>query len=1120
MILRSLRNPGFAAVSLLACISIACGGRTTTDGGDGRVPDAVAGDGISGGDVVPTDGTCPAGLIVCGASCVDLSNDPLNCGGCGMTCPSGANGTASCASGMCGLTCTAGFGNCDGNAANGCETNVQTDGSHCGMCGRACMGSGNTCTAGMCTMGTCPTGRADCDGNTMNGCETDTTGDLMNCGACGTRCMTANGTPSCTMGACATASCNTGFADCDMMTSTGCETDTTMSMTHCGACGMSCVLPNATSRCGMGTCSLTMCNSGFGNCDGLLANGCEADLNSNASACGACGNTCPVRPNATAACRSAMCAVACNAGFGDCDGNNTNGCELPIIADIRNCGSCGATCVVRPNSVANCAAGMCGFTCNGGFSDCNSNPGDGCEAFTMSDAANCGMCGRACAGGEFCTGGMCRAIMGGPTFRVVSLTGTRCNTVEHFATTGDDHGGIALTSSRVLVTGDFATGRFDLANLSGAASTGRQSDGMISNLRTGLAYTFAIGMAPVNTTGGIVNNLIQLDSTTGALTGTVIPLSANIPLIGRFGGTLTGFFSGYDRAVVLTNGRAYHIALPAGTVTDMGPMASPPHTACDNWAHFGIAEFYGSSVYIVYVQNNRTIARTRVPDGMTATVATFANLGDMCSIVISPSRSRWYFHVETASQFMPLPAVGAETLGTCDATWDQPGGACDTGATTCGGGCRFLPTDDSNCGTCGTACTSGENCSAGTCGCAPGATTCTGRCVYIATDLNNCGGCGTVCPPRANGVPSCTGSACGVICNAGFGNCNGALADGCEAPLDSPTNCGVCGRNCPAPMGGTATCTAGVCGGMCPAGQTDCGGTCRDLGTDLMSCGACGRTCGAGQSCITGSCRLTMCPAGSGFADCNAMSADGCEVLTSSDPRNCGACGMACMSGRGCAAGMCAACNAAAPRVLIYGPAGNLEQPFLPAGATVTSASAVMWRSMTTADFAGYNLILIGDLNGGGPTAADLLAAFETRAIWNPAVTGRVIVNTIDPGFHATLVGAIRPGAVTYLRAALAWAASGPGTGLFASGDWARRNFDYLSGFGAFTENNNTADLARVTTPAHPAMAGSTDMTLSNWTVTYHATLTRFPAPFVQLVNVPGNLAQSLVIARNADCIP
>lgn len=50
-----------------------------------------------------TDGvckSCPPGFTGCGGSCVDLSNDPLNCGACGVTCKTGT-----CCVGTCGTDC-------------------------------------------------------------------------------------------------------------------------------------------------------------------------------------------------------------------------------------------------------------------------------------------------------------------------------------------------------------------------------------------------------------------------------------------------------------------------------------------------------------------------------------------------------------------------------------------------------------------------------------------------------------------------------------------------------------------------------------------------------------------------------------------------------------------------------------------------------------------------------------------------------------------------------------------------------------------------------------------------------------------------------------------------------
>lgn len=43
-------------------------------------------------------------------------------------------------------------------------------------------------------------------------------------------------------------------------------------------------------------------------------------------------------------------------------------------------------------------AGRCGLLCDKGFSDCDGDPGNGCERPTATDVMNCGACGHACTG--------------------------------------------------------------------------------------------------------------------------------------------------------------------------------------------------------------------------------------------------------------------------------------------------------------------------------------------------------------------------------------------------------------------------------------------------------------------------------------------------------------------------------------------------------------------------------------------------------------------------------------------------------------------------------------------------------------------------------------------------
>jgi hypothetical protein len=409
---------------------------------------------------------CATGLTVCGGRCVSTLINPEHCGMCGNRCPATGNAEPTCQMGTCGVSgCRAGYADCDRNPANGCETNTLTSVSDCGACGRACGGANRTpaCTNGVCG-GTCATGFADCDGDAANGCETDTRANTDHCGACGNTCTATSGTALCVMGACAvsTVTCAAGRGDCNNVSTDNCETDLSTVM-NCGRCGVACALPNATTTCTAGECRVAACATGYRDCDLSAANGCEVDVRSNMSHCGMCGRACALA-HATAACANMTCAIgSCDPGWADCDRNPANGCEVDLGADRNNCGACGAACTLPfagamctggqcqivaceaghgncdhivangceidhqtnaancgvcnaacffQNGTAGCTGGACTLTgCGAGFADCDMNPVNGCEVNTQTDAAHCGMCGRACALANVtaarCAGGQC-----------------------------------------------------------------------------------------------------------------------------------------------------------------------------------------------------------------------------------------------------------------------------------------------------------------------------------------------------------------------------------------------------------------------------------------------------------------------------------------------------------------------------------------------------------------------------------------------------------------------------------------------------------------------------------------------------------------------------------------
>lgn len=120
--------------------------------------------------------SCKSGTIPCHGTCIDspgLLTDPNNCGSCGNKCLGGStcqSGTCRCQDGdpPCGSTCCGEYYDC----CNGGCVNYLPDPNNCGGCGITCP-TGETCQNGTCTCGgtTCPPGQACCNGNCTGACD-------------------------------------------------------------------------------------------------------------------------------------------------------------------------------------------------------------------------------------------------------------------------------------------------------------------------------------------------------------------------------------------------------------------------------------------------------------------------------------------------------------------------------------------------------------------------------------------------------------------------------------------------------------------------------------------------------------------------------------------------------------------------------------------------------------------------------------------------------------------------------------------------------------------------------------------------------------------------------------
>jgi hypothetical protein len=154
---------------------------------------------------------------------------------------------------------------------------------------------------------------------------------------------------------------------------------------------------HASTSCQAGACLLA-CDAGFGDCNAETYDGCEAELLGDWENCGACGNECPDRPNALAACVGGVCGVDCDNSHADCDGNAVNGCEVSLN-DEQHCGGCNVVCS-GAHASSSCLSGECHiWLCDLGWEDCDADGSNGCEIEVRTDPKNCGSCGNVCPGG-------------------------------------------------------------------------------------------------------------------------------------------------------------------------------------------------------------------------------------------------------------------------------------------------------------------------------------------------------------------------------------------------------------------------------------------------------------------------------------------------------------------------------------------------------------------------------------------------------------------------------------------------------------------------------------------------------------------------------------------------
>jgi hypothetical protein len=246
--------------------------------------------------------------------------------------------------------------------------------------------------------------------------------------------------------------------------------------------------------------------------------------------------------------------------------------------------------------------------------------------------------------------------------------------------------------------------------------------------------------------------------------------------------------------------------------------------------------------------------------------------------------------------------------------------------------------------------------------------------------------------------------ACTGDCTPGAVQCSGNSVETCGADgtWGTPADCNY------------QTCVAGVCTGVCGPEETSCSGA------QPLACSAAGAWTNAGSPCAQ---PTPDCAAGLAYVcGCNGTTCNDCSGSTCTsvcvedeltDPKNCGACGVACAAGP-CTAGQCDTTIAA-----------NLYE------------ARGLALSATTLAFTYSNAVLTVPVGGGTPTTIGCGAstpsevALDAANVYFTTFDGNVMKAPIGGATATTLAsGQVSPGPLVVDAKYVYWTNAGP----FATG--------------------------------------------------------------------------------------
>lgn len=570
-------------------------------------------------------------------------------------------------------------------------------------------------------------------------------------------CVIPHATARCADFHCAIQACDPGWGDCNGKLDDGCEADL-YTLENCGACGKECFVAHGAAACPAGTCNVASCNDGFSDCNATVTDGCEANLSS-VDNCGACGHACTIDGGGDPACNDGVCGLSpCPSGFADCNGQIDDGCETAITT-VDHCGACNVACAL-PHAAPACVSGVCKVAqCESPFWNCDQVDDNGCEVDVSTNVANCGGCGAPCS---------------------------------------TDHG-----TNPTCSEGKCSLSCDDGFSDCDGPAPGNADDGCEGDLQAGPDSCGACGRS-CSSAGTFARACVAGVCTSTCATGfgnCVLPAAPDPD-------------DGCETDV-------------SGDVSNCGACAA----ACNAVNASGAQCVAGACTFSC----NPGFNDCNGPQpGL---------LDDGCEINVNADAQ----NCGGCGSACPLTNAGSASCdqGKCIYACSQGWGDCNgPHPASTADGCEFpTSTDPMNCGACSHACSKNNAtdvvCTAGSCvpSCQPGWRDCAAPAAPAPddgcesnplTDPANCGGCGLKCGAGHVAQNLCSAGACAPVCEGGWANCDKSPPtpggnNGCEQAISNDIqNCGACGRACSGDHVDSKSCSGGVCNSSCDWSWKNC----------------------------------------------------------------------------------------------------------------------------------------------------------------------------------------------------------------------------------------------------------------------------------------------------------